>query len=184
MTGHEQGRLGDRAKVPADSHGCPSCAHTCMGPAESGSPNVAVNGLPALRLGDTGIHFACCGSNTWTAADGSDSVLINNRRAHRVGDPTQHCGGNGKLIDGSTNVFVGSRDSGITDQLASYRADVRVVFPNGRVARGILVYARSGNVEHFAITDRNGLVTLLFGEDKNVAIRIGGYAGNYQGTES
>lgn len=102
-----QGRLGDTAACPSDSHGCLSCAHGVVGPAVGGSPNVFVNGKPALRVGDPGIHAACCGPNTWNAASGSATVFINGRACHRMGDTTTHCGGTGSLIAGSANVLVG-----------------------------------------------------------------------------
>lgn len=107
-----QGRLGDTSKVPADAHGCPGCPHPAVGPAITGSPNVQVNGLAALRVTDMGIHAACCGPNTWQAFRGSPTVLINNLRAHRLGDDDLHCGGMGSLIQGSPNVFVGDSASG------------------------------------------------------------------------
>lgn len=78
-----------------------------MGPAVKGSPNVLVNGMPALRVTDNGVHAACCGPNTWVAAMGSSTVLINNLPAHRLGDMDTHCGGVGKMIQGSSNVMVG-----------------------------------------------------------------------------
>ena len=102
-----QGRLGDKSFVAADAHGCPACPHPATGPAIQGSPDVLVNGRPALRVGDKGLHAACCGSNMWTAAAGSGTVLINNKAAHRQGDSDQHCGGSGKLIEGSPDVLVG-----------------------------------------------------------------------------
>ena len=101
------GRLGDKSHNPADVHGCPVCAHPVTGPAISGSENVFINGRPALRIGDKGIHAACCGNNTWEARGGSSSVQINKKGAHRLGDDTQHCGGGGQLIDGSSDVLVG-----------------------------------------------------------------------------
>ena len=73
----------------------------------SGSPNVFVNNLMALRVGDPGVHAACCGPNTWTAAAGSGTVMINNKPAHRLGDADTHCGGSGNLIMGSPNVITG-----------------------------------------------------------------------------
>jgi uncharacterized Zn-binding protein involved in type VI secretion len=102
-----QGRLGDKAHVPFDSHGCPACTHAATGPAVSGSPDVRVNRKPALRIDDKGVHAPCCGANLWTAVEGSATVFINGRPAHRVGDATKHCGGRGKLIEGSDNVYVG-----------------------------------------------------------------------------
>jgi uncharacterized Zn-binding protein involved in type VI secretion len=66
-----------------------------------------VNGRPALRVGDKGIHAACCGPNMWTAAKGSGTVVINNLPAHRMGDDDTHCGGSGTLIEGSPDVIAG-----------------------------------------------------------------------------
>jgi uncharacterized Zn-binding protein involved in type VI secretion len=77
------------------------------GPATTGSPTVRVNNKPALRLGDIGIHTACCGPNMWTAIQGSATVLINGMPAHRMGDLDQHCGGMGVLVEGSNDVIVG-----------------------------------------------------------------------------
>jgi uncharacterized Zn-binding protein involved in type VI secretion len=101
------GRLGDKSNVPADAHGCPACPHPGIGPAIAGSPNVNINSRPALRVGDPGIHAACCGPNTWTAAKGSGTVNINNKPAHRQGDQDTHCGGSGQLIEGSNDVIIG-----------------------------------------------------------------------------
>lgn len=104
-----QARLGDKALIPADAHGCPACPHTATGPAIAGSPNVFVNGRPAIRVNDPGIHAACCGPNLWNAKTGSRSVFINGRSAHRLGDLVKHCGGMGSTIEGSSNVIVGDR---------------------------------------------------------------------------
>jgi uncharacterized Zn-binding protein involved in type VI secretion len=102
-----QARLGDRSQVLADAHGCPACPHPGVGPAIEGSPDVNVNGKPAIRAGDPGIHAACCGTNMWKAAAGSSTVMINNRPAHRMGDQVTHCGGVGETIEGSPNVITG-----------------------------------------------------------------------------
>jgi len=105
--GQPQGRVGDKAKIKKDSHGKGCCPHTCEGPATSGSPNVYVNTKQALRVSDPGTHKKCCGSNKWNAKKGSSTVLINNLPAHRLGDATKHCGGDGVLIEGSPNTIVG-----------------------------------------------------------------------------
>ena len=107
-----QGRLGDKAQVPLDAHGCPACPHPAIGPAIQGSPTVLVNKLPALRVDDPGIHTACCGTNSWTAIQGSATVFINGKAAHRFGDENRHCGGIGRLIQGSPNVIVGDSSMG------------------------------------------------------------------------
>jgi uncharacterized Zn-binding protein involved in type VI secretion len=103
-----QCRLSDKSNVPADAHGCPGCPHNCTGPAIAGSPNVNVDGRPALRApGDPGIHSSCCGPNTWQTVMGSSTVNINGKKAVRQNDQTQHCGGIGKMIEGSGTVFTG-----------------------------------------------------------------------------
>jgi uncharacterized Zn-binding protein involved in type VI secretion len=100
--------LGDKAQIPADAHGCPACPHPCIGPAITGSPNVYVNSRPALRVQpDAGIHAACCDGNCWQTKAGSGTVFINSKKAVRQGDATKHCGGTGKMVEGSGNVFTG-----------------------------------------------------------------------------
>ncbi len=65
------------------------------------------NSRPAFRKDDTGIHAACCNTNTWKAVQGSATVFINNKEAVRQGDQTKHCGGSGNMIEGSNNVIIG-----------------------------------------------------------------------------
>lgn len=100
-------RIGDLAKG-IDAHGCTVCPHTVIGPSVQASSNVTTNGKPAVRQGDGGIHMLCCGSNTWKAAGGSGTVLINGQPAFRLNDKTSHCGGNGKAIKASTDVIIGN----------------------------------------------------------------------------
>lgn len=102
-----QHRVFDMGKVDSDAHGCPACPHPAVGPAVQGSPNVNVNGLPATRETDIGVHGACCGPNMWTAKGKSGTVKINSKGAHRKDDAQTHCGGNGKSIQGSPNVNTG-----------------------------------------------------------------------------
>lgn len=103
----EAARLGDRSHVPADRHHCKHCAHSAIGPAASGAPDVLINDRAAVRVGDTGVHASCCGPNTWEAVQGAPRVLINGRRAHRRGDVDRHCGGMGKMVEGSPDVRIG-----------------------------------------------------------------------------
>jgi len=100
-------RVGDDANNPADSHGNICCAHNVTGPAVAGSPTVSVNGRPVLRVGDPGVHSACCGPNTWVCAEGSSTVTVNDIPVVRLGDATAHCGGPGKMITASENVSIG-----------------------------------------------------------------------------
>lgn len=118
--------------VPSDAHGCPGCPHPAAGPAISGSGNVNINGKPALRVGDKGMHAACCGANTWEAVKGAPGVFINGKPAHRLGDANQHCGGQGNLIEGSCNVYIGNQTHGgasiHVDAPEEHKLEVQVVF--------------------------------------------------------
>ena len=102
-----QTRLGDKSKCDADAHGCPACPHVVQGPAVTGAATVLVNNKPAVRATDSGVHVACCGPNIWVAAMGSFSVMIEYLPAHRKDDMDIHCGGIGKMIEGSPDVNVG-----------------------------------------------------------------------------
>jgi uncharacterized Zn-binding protein involved in type VI secretion len=115
-----QARIGDRA-LGIDGHRCNACPHVVSGPATQGSADVIVNGKPAVRKGDGGVHSACCGSNTWTAQGSSPTVTINGKQAFRQIDQTDHCGGKGKLIQASGNVIVGnSQASGFKSAAQSH----------------------------------------------------------------
>jgi uncharacterized Zn-binding protein involved in type VI secretion len=106
--------LGDIAKttVPHE-HGCAGCPHVCLGPAISASANVSIGGQPALRVGDMGIHAACCGPNTWIVQEGSGQVFINGSASVSIGDKTLHCSiGAGKMQTGSGVVIDGSNRGG------------------------------------------------------------------------
>jgi uncharacterized Zn-binding protein involved in type VI secretion len=102
-----QTRVFDNSFVPVDTHGKICCPHAAIGPGTRGSEDVLVNNLGALRVGDTGIHSACCGANTWIAIQGAPTVIINGMRAHRLYDADMHCGGMGFMVEGSPDVFVG-----------------------------------------------------------------------------
>lgn len=101
-------RVGDIGWVPADTHGKNCCPHSAQGPAIDGSSDILINGQEALRVGDPGIHFACCGKNQWEVAEGAPGVFFNEIPVARIGDQTRHCGGMGVLISGSANVIIGN----------------------------------------------------------------------------
>ena len=104
-------RLGDKAQVDSDAHGCPACPHPAVGPIVTGSPNVFVNKKPSARKDDLGIHAVCCGANNYSLVKGSPTVYVNNKPMARLNDKTKHCGGSGPIIDGSPNVLI---DDGAT----------------------------------------------------------------------
>ena len=100
-------RIGDEAECPADNHQGPNSPVKVRGPGVSGSQDVFINQIGAMRLGDAGIHAGCSGPNIWQAASGSKTVFINKKGAYRQGDDSRHCGGMGKQQEGSPNVFIG-----------------------------------------------------------------------------
>jgi Carboxypeptidase regulatory-like domain/PAAR motif len=73
---------------------------------------VFVNGRPAVRVDDMGIHAPCCGPNMWQAQQGSPTVFINGKAAFRMNDPSKHCGGQGQLIEGSSDVILDEGGAG------------------------------------------------------------------------
>lgn len=111
-------RLGDKAQIQADSHGCPACPHPGIGPITTGSPDVNVNSRPAARVDDMGLHAACCGPNKFDLVKGSPNVYVNGKPFARDTDKTKHCGGSGKIIEGSPDV--GVNDGAGASGLGSY----------------------------------------------------------------
>ena len=103
----EAARQTDKAKAPVDAHGNQCCPHSPSGPIIQGSPNVFINGLPAARKGDPGIHIFCCGPNKFNISGGSGTVFVNGKPLARKGDSTSHCGGSGSIQGGSGDVFSG-----------------------------------------------------------------------------
>lgn len=159
-----QGRLGDKSRLEVDSHGCPSCPHPVSGPAMTGSPNVLVNGRPALRVADSGVYLACCGPNTWTALAGSKTVLINRKPAHRLDDEDQHGGSLGRLAEGSNDVFIGGpKGSGTSEEGPKIPHEIHVVLLSTLTGRPLKdvdykIYNSAYEVVGSGRTDQSGLV--------------------------
>lgn len=87
-----------KAFCPADAHGGPAGAMPVIGPIQTGSPLVLLDGRPAARVGDVGVHASCDGPNTFRITEGDPQVLIDGRPAARIGSRTEHCGGWGTII--------------------------------------------------------------------------------------
>jgi uncharacterized Zn-binding protein involved in type VI secretion len=155
-----QARVGDKSKISADSHGCPSCPHVCTGPGTEGSLDVLVNDQPTMRTGDAGTHSGCCGANSWTAKDGAAGVFINSLKAYRKGDPAKHCGGNGVQIDGSPDVLVG--DLGGSEQAADSAGPIviRLVSPFGDPIPDLPVTVFADGEQQDLISDRDGYIRI------------------------
>ncbi len=125
-------RLGDKAQVKADAHGCPSCPHPGTGPIVVGSSDVFTNDLPQARLDDLGIHAVCCGPNNYQVAKGSPTVYVNGKPAARLQDKTKHCGADGQIIEGSPDVLL---DDGADGQgLGSYLMNALTILLQQAVA--------------------------------------------------
>lgn len=90
-------RLGDMA---SDHDGAPPT------PGIEASPNVTIDGIPAMRQGDAFESHACPdeSEHSRSLSGGSGSVFINGKPAGRVGDAIS-CGGT--VIEGSTSVTIG-----------------------------------------------------------------------------
>ena len=88
-------RLGDMAS----GHGC-----WPEHPSIEASPNVFVNGIPVVRVGDAYQPHTCETTHGGNLAAGSSSVFVNGMAIGRVGDPVS-CGST--VIEGSPNVFAG-----------------------------------------------------------------------------
>lgn len=95
---NQYARLGSQSSCAADAHGCPGCPHPTIGPVIAGSPDFTIDGKPVARVGDRGIHSACCGPNIFTVKGGDPEIVIDGKQVARLGDPTQHCGGPGKIV--------------------------------------------------------------------------------------
>jgi uncharacterized Zn-binding protein involved in type VI secretion len=119
-------RLGDKAQVDADAHGCPSCPHPAIGPIVVGSPDVNINNKPAARLDDIGIHAVCCGPNNFTIVKGSPTVYVNGKPLARQNDKTKHCGGTGPIKEGSPDVLIDDGASA-ADKLEAYVTQARKI---------------------------------------------------------
>ena len=82
--------------------------HPCIGPIVKGAPTVLTVSLPQARLGDNGVHAACCGPNTYVIVKGSATVIVCGQPAARLGDTTLHCGAiSGNIIMGAPMVLIG-----------------------------------------------------------------------------
>ena len=120
-------RMGDKAQVDQDAHGCPACPHPGIGPIVQASTNVFVNDRGAARQDDLGVHAACCGPNMFKIAKGSPTVYVNGKPFARMQDKTQHCGGSGPITEGSPDVFID--DGADAGGLGSYAINaIKVLF--------------------------------------------------------
>ncbi|MBB4866542.1 putative Zn-binding protein involved in type VI secretion [Pseudomonas nitritireducens] len=84
-------RLSDQNACPLPGHG--------VNPAVTGSPNVIIDGLAALRVGDS----TACGD---VVTEGIATILVNGQPIAFLGSATAH---GGVIITGSGDVLVGTQ---------------------------------------------------------------------------
>ncbi len=82
----------------SDLNACPRPGHG-TNPTTSGSPDVLINNLPALRVGDS----TACGD---TVTEGIANILVNGKPIAFLGSATAH---GGIIITGSGDVLVGTQ---------------------------------------------------------------------------
>jgi uncharacterized Zn-binding protein involved in type VI secretion len=82
----------------SDKDACPKTGHG-VNPTVTGSPNVLINGLPALRVGDS----SACGDSV---TQGISNILVNGQPIAFLGSATAH---GGVIITGSGDVVVGTQ---------------------------------------------------------------------------
>jgi uncharacterized Zn-binding protein involved in type VI secretion len=89
-------RVGDLVYNGTHSHNDPvtqiPLVFPVLGSFTTASDNVFVNSKAAVRVGDTGTHVVCTGSNTFEAKERtSATVFINSKACIRENDFTEHC---------------------------------------------------------------------------------------------
>ena len=94
----EYAHVGNYSQCPFYTRGCPACPHMPEGPIMSGSPTVLIDGLPAARLGDTGMAGPVCGPAEFVIVEGDPDVIIDGKPAARFGDRTDHSGFAGEVV--------------------------------------------------------------------------------------
>jgi len=101
----EAARKGDTHKGIC-GHGEDCCPHGVSGPIVQGSPDTFVNDRPVARIGDE-VRHNCPHCGWGWVAEGSETVFTNERKKARRGDRVVYPGGDGTIVEGSDDVFVG-----------------------------------------------------------------------------
>ena len=64
----------------------------------NGMPDLNIRGKPAVHVGHTGTHAACCGPGLFELATGDPEVLVNGKALGTIGSLTKRCGGQGRIV--------------------------------------------------------------------------------------
>ena len=101
--------------------------------AHAGSPDVIIDNRAALRVGDGGQGFH--------TTDGSAGVFIDGLPAVRQGDPTDHQGTQGEVLQGSPDVIIGSHAGASRARPHDRSVALQVTDALGRPVHGVTVRA-------------------------------------------
>lgn len=160
-------------------------AHGCFPSSNSieGSPDVIINGQPAMRVGDAFIAHGCgtCAPHSRKAAKGSASVNINGKPAIRIGDAID-CGGQAQT--GSPNVFIGDLTWGGAESLPA-RPKIKLYLTqtpgnqnNPYTFEPFKLY-KDGSLEKEGHTDENGLIEYEFDPPWKSTLKVETEMGTY-----
>ncbi len=174
-------RVGSKAMCPGDSHGTPADPLVCVGPVITGNGNVLIDGMPAACEGDRGVHAACGGPNNFVIVDGDPEVLINGKKAAKLGTLTRHCGGMGRIIstDGgssTTDLLKGlSNDISITKNGQKIpnnsKPEKGMILKTG--PKGLLMMSPDRNTVMMIMPNTGAVITGTDGNDLLIQINDG-----------
>ena len=174
-------RVGSKSFCPGDSHGTPADPLICIGPVITGNGNVLIDGMPAACEGDRGVHAACGGPNNFVIVDGDPEVLINGKKAAKLGTLTRHCGGMGRIV--STDGGSGATDllKGLSDDISITKNGQKI--PNNSKPekgmtlktgpKGLLMMSPDRNTVMMIMPNSDAVITGADGKDLLIEIKEG-----------
>ncbi|MHA6492123.1 PAAR domain-containing protein [Pseudomonas borbori] len=161
-------RLSDKNACPLPGHG--------TNPTTSGSPNVLINNLPTLRVGDS----SACGD---AVTEGIGSILINGQPIAFLGSATAH---GGIIVTGSGDVLVGTQAGSapfVAPQILPRHSEQYQLVDesSGQPAEDILYCVECGDGQRFiGYTNSYGNTERVFTSDpQSVVVRWGREAASY-----
>nr|WP_298116229.1 PAAR domain-containing protein [uncultured Pseudomonas sp.] len=159
----------------SDLNACPLPGHG-TNPTTSGSPDVLINNLPTLRIGDS----TACGD---AVTEGIGSILVNGKPIAFLGSATAH---GGIIITGSGDVLVGTQSGSAPfsppEILPRHSEQYQLIDENsGHPVEDILYCVECGDGQRFVgHTNAYGNTERVFTSDpQSVVVRWGRDAANY-----
>ncbi len=119
------GRVRDLGKLGDGWAGETAAGVPVRGTALSGSHDVRVNDLPALRTGDVGVAHTPEGPRMWRAAMGATRVRVNGELLHRTGDLCTFAGGVGRVEGREAEARAASTAPSVSVPSTAYRVKRR-----------------------------------------------------------